>query len=292
MPCYLSVLKRPAPPGAAERRCLFAVAAVAAVAASASMGAAPARAVTFELLTNGNFESTTDFAGWTRATDNENPALSTPGNFFIDAPGTTTPVSGNATDANLLTGGGGNKYAVTDGPYVQGGAGGRVLYQAFTVPVSTLTSLTFSFQFFINNFGGADTPTGDGTLNWRQTNTTELVRVDLLRANPSSPFSVTTGTGGDVIRSLFTQPIRNADQANGWEAPASVNLTSFVTPGQTYILRFGEVDNRSPLNFGVDNVSMTFNGTIIAPEPGTFALLVPVLPAAGLILARRRQKKI
>lgn len=300
---YLFTPKRAAPKAATQssapnnRATLRLVPFAAATTTVLLAGVAPAaRAVTLELLTNGDFESATQFAGWTRATDNENPALPGAGNFFIDAPGTGTPVSNSPTDTNLLTPGGGSQFAVSDAAFAPGAAGARVLYQSFLVPASTGATVTISFQWFINNIGGADAPTsGDnnGALDWRSANPTQLVRVDLLRDNPVSPFSTTTvASGGDLIRSVFTHPQRNAGGSNPWEAQAPVNVTANVVPGQRYVLRFGEVDNRQPLNFGIDNVSVTFNGTVIVPEPGTLGLLIPVLPAAvGLFLARRRRRR-
>ena len=82
------------------------VKALAVVVTSASLaGAAP-----IELVTNGDFE-TGSFTGWT-VTDQAGGS----GNWFIDTPGSSTPMNGLPTAANPA---GGSFYAVTDqgGPW-------------------------------------------------------------------------------------------------------------------------------------------------------------------------------
>lgn len=61
--------------------------------------------------------------------------------------------------------------------------------------------------------------------------------------------------------------------------------------GGWFDLRFAEVDNRGPINLGVDNVSVVFAVAAVTevPEPGTLALLlagVVVLP-----VGRRRRRR-
>jgi len=81
-----------------------------------------ANAAPTELIANGDFE-TGDFTGWTVT----NLAGGT-GNWFVDAPGTTTPVSNQVTLASGGSGSFGRWYAVTD----QGGPGTHSLTQSFT----------------------------------------------------------------------------------------------------------------------------------------------------------------
>jgi hypothetical protein len=65
------------------------------------------------------------------------------------------------------------------------------------------------------------------------------------------------------------------------------DLTGLATAGNTYKVRFGEVDNQSFFNQGVDNVSILAD-TIDVPEPATYALLG--LGLAGLITLKRNNK--
>lgn len=84
-------------------------------------------------------QETEAFTGWSVANE-----AGGSGNFFVDTPGTTTPLSGYGTVANP---GGGSFYAVSD----QTGWGTHVLYQSFTVPAS-FTALTLTFQMFVNDW--------------------------------------------------------------------------------------------------------------------------------------------
>src|SRR4051812_19624873 len=87
--------------------------------------AAPEAASGQQLISNGNFEA--GLAGW-----NINNLAGSSGDWFLDAPGTTTPLSGNTTGTNGI---GGTFYAVTD----QTGPGTHSLRQTFTVPAGAVS---------------------------------------------------------------------------------------------------------------------------------------------------------
>lgn len=223
--------------------------------------ASPAFAVPIELLTNGNFETGT-FAGWT-VSDQAGGS----GSFFIDAPGTTTPLSGMATAANAS---GGSFYAVSD----QTGPGTHVLTQSFTVVPGSTVHLTF--DMFVNDWDAGPIFGGQGLSFGGAPN--QFGTVDILTA-AASPFST---AGVDVITNLFLGVDGGVDP-NPYTAYA-FDLTPFVGGGGTFQLRFAEVDNQFFFNMGIDNVSLMAD----APLPGTLTLIVPGLLAG---LAARRRKR-
>ena len=90
-----------------------------------------------QLIANGDFETGT-FANWTVVDQ-----VGGSGSFFIDTPGTTTPVRSFATAANPS---GGSFYAVSD----QGGPGCHVLLQSFTIAPGA-SNVQLTFQMFVNN---------------------------------------------------------------------------------------------------------------------------------------------
>ena len=102
----------------------------------------------FNFITNGDFE-TGDFTGWTITTSSSN------GNWLIDTPGTTTPLSGNPTSG---AGGqpNGNWYAVAD----QNGPGVQVLAQTFTLPAQNIEGILLSYDLFTNNWSNTFGPGG------------------------------------------------------------------------------------------------------------------------------------
>lgn len=241
-----------------------------------------------ELLTNGNFEAGGSFQagsvpGWTLT----NQAGSA-GDFFLDTPGTTTPLFGADTAANAA---GGSFYAVTDtgGPW----GGAHAIEQTFTAPLisgGAAARVTLSFQMFVNdpNKQGPRVPTNDTSLDYNVAGAKQFARVDLLRAG--SPALATDAT--NVLRNFYlsVDPRGVNDTASPY-LNYSFDISDLVGGGGTFDLRFAEVDNRAPINLGVDNVSIAFAAV---PEPGTLALLVlgsgpaVLLPAAARRHGRRR----
>lgn len=231
-----------------------------------------------QLITNGNFE-TGKFNGWNLA-NQANPA--DPNNqdhFYISTPGSNTPVvNGNSfpTASNSL---GGQYYAVTasDNP------GAHALLQSFTVPINT-TKLTLSYQMFVNDqsgFGPAIDPSGLDYTTGGAFNNNQQARVDILTGGASSLSTASI----DVVKNFYD----SVDSSN--PAPYtsySYNLTGLLTPGQSYQLRFAEVDNLGSINMGIDNVSISAFAPAV-PEAssiiGLFSLMT--ISAASLRLGNR-----
>jgi hypothetical protein len=208
-------------------------------------GMAKLSAAPTELITNGGFETGT-FAGWT-VTDQAGGS----GSWFVDTPGTTTPLSGSAT----LPGGAGTFYAVSD----QTGPGTHSLTQAFTVPWPTL-SATLSFDMFVNDWdaGPLINPAGlDYTAVLNQ-----HARVDILSA-AASPFD----TGAGVLANFYLGVDPGIDPHSF--TPYTLDITGIVGAGGTFQLRFAEVDNQLFFNQGVDNISIL---TEPVPAPGAILL--------------------
>ena len=213
-----------------------------------------------QLITNGNFE-TGNFAGWS-----EFDQAGGSGSWFISTPGAATPVSGFATAPN---GSGGSFYAVSD----QTGPGCHVLLQSFTIPAGA-TSVTLSFQMFVNNQFGAPIVNPAGLDYTAVPN--EHGRVDILSSS-ATPFD----TGAGVVANLYL----------GSDAGPNPNpYTSYVfslssLAAGTYQLRFAEVDNQFFFHEGVDNVSIT--ATTGAPDSGSTVVLLGVAMIVVGLLHRR-----
>jgi hypothetical protein len=227
---------------------------------------ASARAAAIELLTNGNFETGT-FAGWT-VTDQAGGS----GSFFVDTPGTTTPLSGILTTGSPANG---SFYAVSD----QTGPGAHTLLQSFTVPIGA-TSVILSFDMFVNDSDGGPIIHPDG-LDFAVIVPNQHARVDLL-TGVAGAFD----TGAGVVSNHYLGVDPQASNPNPFTSYL-IDITAFVAPGGTYQVRFGEVDNQSFLNQGVDNVSIVAN--VGVPDGGSTALLLGMATVVG-VFASRRQK--
>ena len=205
--------------------------------------------IQLQLLTNGGFE-TGSLAGW---------AVTPPGVFegtwFADNT-ILTPKSFNPTVGPAS----GNWYAVTD----QYGPGVNALSQAFTVPLGTV-HVQWSFKMFVNDWGP---DFGPGT---------QYVQA-LLLGDGADPV-----TGLPIFSQVPDPPVLvTAGVPNPYLA-YSFDITGLVTAGQTYQIDFLERDADAPMNVGVDDVSVLAT----VPEPGSVALLLSVLAAAGIVRRRR-----
>lgn len=224
-----------------------------------------------DLITNGGFE-TGSFTGWTVATEYsdtsyDNNVTAPASNFYIQADSLSTPVSGLET----LGPASGNNFALADSTT----AGSNVLIQNFTVPLGTI-ALNLSFDMFTydwNGFGAMGL-----SLNYLD-DPNQHVRVDLIKAT-SPEFSTDPS---DVILNIFDGLQPNTEPPT-WQN-YSQDLLAYVTPGSTYRLRFGAVDNQFTLNMGIDNVSLNAN---VVPEPSSFVLCGIATLA---IFGRHRRKR-
>src|SRR5215831_5178400 len=220
------------------------------VCAACHFSAIGAFADAVQLITNGNFETGT-FAGWSVVNQAGSFAG---GNWFIDTPGTTTPVSGMPTSSA----GGlqhGSFYAVTD----QSGFGSHSLLQTFTV-LPGASSIILSFDMFNNNWDSGPFGTSqDFTIVPNQ-----HARVDILTSG-AGPFD----TGAGVLENFFLggTPVTSPNPFTHF----SFDVTSLLSSGGTFQLRFAEVDNQLFFNMGIDNVSIQESPV---PEPGSFILLL------------------
>jgi hypothetical protein len=224
--------------------------------------ASVANASPIELINNGNFETGT-FAGWTNTTLAGSIAGS---GIFIDAPGSTTPVSNHTTIGSAANG---SFYAVSD----QNGFGTHSLMQSFTVDPSV--SVFLAFDLFANDYDTGPILNAAGLTHLMGPN--QHVRVDIL-SNGSGAFD----TGAAVLANFYLGVDAGADP----HAFTSYlfDITSVVGGGGTFLLRFAEVDNQLFLNMGVDNVSIQADAV---PEPATLLLFGTGLAA----VARRRFRR-
>ena len=207
-----------------------------------------------ELLVNGGFENSGAYraANWD-VTNSGN------GDWWR-LQGTNSPISGNPVPAPPS----GNAFMADQ---FDGIAGSHYLLQNFLAPVD-LNTYMLSFQVFVNSAS----PYSD----------TQKASVDLLAAGASD---MTT----NVLLNIFTADASFGNPAG--YAFISKDISSAITPGNTYRLRFSEVNNAGYLRMGVDNVSL--DGTFVqapppvnpdplpveeAPEPATLVMM-----GAGLV---------
>jgi hypothetical protein len=224
-----------------------------------------ANAALVELITNGGFETGT-LAGWT-STDQ----AGSDGNWSIDNDG-LTPLSGTPTVGSSS----GSFYAVTD----QTGPGTHALEQSFFVPVG-VSCLMLTFDMFVNDGFGSGAIVDPLGLDYTG-GPNQHARVDIMTA-AAGLFS----TAAIDITSVLIAPMLDSFASNPNPYTTYMfDLTSILTPGGTYKLRFAEVDNQLFLNQGIDNVSLIANTTEV-PAPSTLAIFA----LAMIGLGSRRLKK-
>jgi glucose/arabinose dehydrogenase len=210
------------------------------------------------LISNGGFES--GFAGWIRA-----DAVGSEGTFHLQT-GTASPVLGDPVPAPP----GPTQAAMTDAE----GPGSHVLYQDFLVPADVTTGV-LSFDVFVGNRAEQfETP---ATLDFSTPTLNQQARVDFLLP-AADPFSVAPA---DVLLTVFQTQVGDALVSGYSTVSTDVSALLVARAGQTLRLRFAEVDNVFPFQFGVDNVSLE---TQPIPEPGSLLLI-----GSGLLLGARRR---
>jgi hypothetical protein len=171
------------------------------------------------------------------------------------------------------------------------------LIQDFTVPaLGPLDVVTLSFQMFVNDQSGLGPivdPTGLDHTTGGTFNDNQHARVDLLKGGAGDFSTAPTDVLGNFYLGV---DLPRAFDPNDNLIPFpytsySFNITSLVSGGGTFRLRFAEVGNLSALNVGVDNVSVQLTQTVI-PEPSTLALLlVGAAVGAGLVKAKGKRQK-
>ena len=205
---------------------------------------------------NGGFE-TGDFTGW--SAQNEANSL---GQFLVSS-SIEAPLNGRLTAGPSS----GTFYALADQSFLMA----SVLTQGFTV-ASGASRVVVSFDLFVNNYDNVV----PGPLDFNQGS--QFGTADLLTGT-ANPFSTAPA---DVLQNFY----QGADDPNNNPNPYvsySFDITSLVSPGGRYKIRFGEVASINYINLGVDNVSVT---ETFAPEPGTFLL---IFPALGALAAWKRR---
>ena len=212
-------------------------------------------ALGLSLITNGGFEA--GFAGWTRVDQ-----LGSDGTFFLQT-GTTSPVTAYAVPAPPED----TFAAMTDA----GGPGSHVLLQTFTF-AAPVPSAVLSFDYFVGNrdvdvFGDPGTFRTPNTLDFSTPTLNQQARVDILSAS-ADPFSLAPA---DVLLALYRTEVGDA-LVSGY-TPRSFDITAFANAhiGSPLTLRFAEVDNVAPFQFGVDRVALEV-GSVAVAEPSSAAL--------------------
>lgn len=232
------------------------------------------------LITNGDFEGSTSgsWNGWTET----RPAGNSDTMYLEDASGVSGTyldvTYGGGNQLDIPATGGGENFVATDSET----AGSNVLYQVFTMPTGTYTSLVISFDFFARNHRTTNVVGNDGLdiLN----DQSQFARVDILKSAAGN--SIFDLSGSNVVGNLYSSITDNDVNPNGagvppvatWENRA---LTLYGVFTGTYVFRIAEVDSSRPFQFGVDNIVVN-----AVPEPASLALL----GLGGLMMFRRRNK--
>ncbi|MGE3819063.1 MAG: PEP-CTERM sorting domain-containing protein [Isosphaeraceae bacterium] len=209
-----------------------------------------------DLVTNGGFEF--GLSGWTREDQ-----LGSEGSFLLQT-GVSSPVNGFPVPAPPE----GTRAAMTDAQ----GPGSHVMYQDIVIPVGA-TLYYLQFKLHVNNQAGVFFVPGTAGLDFATPALNQQARVDLLRQGAGA-FSV---AAADVVFNAFRTNVGDTFGNNYFDVIRVVDLTGLG--GQTLRLRFAEVDNVAPFNFGVDSVSLS-----AVPEPSPIALSVI---GAGLVVLTR-----
>ncbi len=151
-----------------------------------------------------------------------------------------------------------------------------MLYQDFTVSTAA-SQFVLSFDLFVGNRGGQFATPSPADLDFGINEANQQVRVDILKAF-AGPFSV---AASDVLSALYQS--NAGDPLVAGYTKYSFDITALVNAnlGETLRLRFAETDNLSPLQAGVDNVTLE-----AVPEPTSLVML-----ASGCLLGMEKIRR-
>jgi PEP-CTERM motif len=163
----------------------------------------------------------------------------------------------------------------------------QALYQSFSTVAASSAILTF--QMFVNNQSANGTQINTSGLDYTTGGSydpNQHVRVDVLNSG-ASVFSINST---DVAQNLYLggsngNSFIGGDVANPY-VTYSFDLSSLLSVGGTYTLRFASVTNENQLQLGIDNVSLSVTAV---PEPETYAMLLSGLGLMGFMARRRSQ---
>lgn len=216
--------------------------------------ALPAATHAQELLINGGFE-TGDFTGWTAFTQ----ATSNGGIFANNiAAGGALPFSGMASSGPAT----GSWCASVS----QGGPGAYSLGQTFTTSAAA-TSVMVSFSMFHRDSSNS-APLNSGVFDFTS-GPAQWARVDIL----------------DAMTATSIATIANVGNA-GW-TNYSLDITSLITPGNSYIFLYRHVDNQLFYHTSLDSASVM--QTVIPLPPAAMAGLSTMGVLGGVSAFRRRR---
>lgn len=236
-----------------------------------------------ELLSNGSFESN-DFTGWDHLYWDgfTVQAGSASQNAFFEVDSDVTRTFGDPSGQAASDG---TFFAVSN----YQGDGATLLAQTFSLAaLAAGDSVTVGFDMFVDNNTGQPTAIhADGLDPSVFFGNNIHARVDLLATADylADPF---TTSGIDILQNFYIGADPDGTAPNPYTSYSGLDITSLVSGGGSYTLRFANVSNSSHIAQGIDNVSVSLTSAAVAtPDPATLALLgAGILGLAG---ARRRR---
>ena len=234
-----------------------------------------------ELLSNGGFESN-DFTGWEHLYWDGSSVQSGSGtqNAFFEVDSDISPTFG---DDSAQASSEGTFFAVSN----YQGDGATLLSQNFSLAALGVgDTVTVSYDMFVDNNTGQPTAIhADGLDPSVFFGNNIHARVDLLDTADYLSDQFTT-SGVDILQNFYL----GAD--GGVDNPYTsylFDITSLVSGGGNFTLRFANVSNQSHIAQGIDDIRVSLTPAAVpTPEPMTLALF-----ASGLLgLARIRQTTV
>lgn len=224
-----------------------------------------------ELIQNGGFETqgtdSYDIVGWQVAEQGFIGGV-------LAQSGTVSEVTASDTAGAYQ----GNYYGMLDNY----GLASSALYQTFST--AAVSSATLTFQMFVNNQAPQASVDATG-LDYTTAATYDAnqhVRVDVLKAG-STPFSTSSA---DILQTLYLGGANGASNSNPYLS-YSFDISSSLSAGGNFVLRFASVANQNALQLGVDNVSI--HSVSAVPEVESYGLMLTGLAMVGWMA--RRQKR-